>query len=145
MADDPPRSEEDEFLGYLVARAGERFLHGFTERMAQEGLTVRQANILQAVHEQDGIAAARIARRLEVSPQAMVRQIDQLCRRGLISRDPDPGPGRPVGIHLTPEGRAVVQRARRLAGEYETQIMGHLTRSEREALARALHHALERA
>ena len=142
---DERRFELDEVLGYLLVRVAHALEHGFTELMAEEGITVRQFGILAHVRRADGLGAAELARRLEVTPQSMGDQIETLCRRGLLVRDPDPGPGRRIGIHLTPAGEAVLARAGALAGRYEEQTMGHLDPAGRARLAEDLRGVLDRA
>jgi DNA-binding MarR family transcriptional regulator len=135
----------DEVLGYLIVRVAHVLEHGFTELMAEEGITVRQFGILVHAAQADGLGSAELARRLDVTPQSMGDQVETLCRRGLLQRDPDPGPGRRIGIHLTPEGRTVLGRAGALAGRYEEQTMGHLDPAQRTRLAGDLRDILARA
>lgn len=142
---DENRFPLDEVLGYLVVRVAHALEHGFTELMGEEGITVRQFGILAHAAGADGLGAAELARRLEVTPQSMGGQVETLCRRGLLRRDPDPGPGRRIAVHITPEGRSVLGRAGALAGRYEEQTMGHLDADERRRLAGELREVLRRA
>lgn len=135
----------DEVLGYLLVRVAHALEHGFTELMAEEGITVRQFGILANTARAGGLGAAELARRLNVTPQSMGDQVETLCRRGLLRRDPHPGPGRRIGIYLTPQGGAVLSRAGALAGRYEEQTMGHLDRAQRARLSDDLHEVLRRA
>ncbi len=124
-------------LGYLVVRVAAVLEHGFTELMAAEGLTVRQFGMLAQVAGEDGLTSAELARRLDVldvTAQSMGAQVDTLCRRGLLRRDPDPGRGRSVGLHITPAGEAVFGRAAALAHAYEQRTTGHLPAADRERL-----------
>ncbi len=121
-------------LGYLVVRVAAVLEHGFTELMAAEGLTVRQFGTLAQVAGEDGLTSAELARRLDVTAQSMGAQVDTLCRRGLLRRDPDPGRGRSVGLHITPAGEAVFGRAAALAYAYEQRTTGHLPAADRERL-----------
>lgn len=142
---DPPTFALDEVLGYLLGRVAHVLEHGFTDLMAAEGLTVRQFGILNHVARDPGIGSAEIARRLEITPQSMGDQVETLRRHGLLVRDPDPGPGRKIGVHLTEEGAAVLSRARRLAAAYERHTTGHLSAAERTRLAGDLREILRRA
>lgn len=134
----------DEVLGYLIVRVAHALEHGFTELMAQEGVTVRQFGILAHAAQADGLASAELARRLDVTPQSMGDQVETLCRRGLLRRDPHPGAGRPIGIHITSDGLAVLGRAGALAARYEETTMGHLSPEQRARLGEDLREVLRR-
>ena len=144
MADADPFPLDD-VLGYLIGRVAHDLQLGFTELMAGEGLTVRQFGVLNHVARSPGLASAEIARRLDVTPQSMVSHVETLCRRGLLRRDPDPGRGRPIGVHLTPEGEALLARARILARDYEDRTTGHLDAEGRRRLADGLREIRRRA
>lgn len=134
----------DEVLGYLIVRVGHALEHGFAELMVEEGITVRQFGILAHTAAADGLGSAELGRRLEVTPQSMGEQVETLCRRGLLRRDPSPGPGRRIAIHLTAAGREVLGRAGRLAGAYEERTMGHLSPERRARFAQELQEILRR-
>jgi DNA-binding MarR family transcriptional regulator len=144
MTDEDP-FQLDDVLGYLIGRVAHDLQLGFTELMAGEGLTVRQFGVLNHVARSPGLASAEIARRLDVTPQSMVSHVETLCRRGILRRDPDPGPGRAIGVHLTPEGAALLARARVLARDYEDRTTGHLDAEGRRRLASELREIRRRA
>ena len=131
-------------LGYLQVRVADALQHAFTEEMAAEGITVRQFGILAHAARADGLASAELARRLDVTPQSMGDQVETLCRRGLLRRDPHPGAGRAIGVHLTEEGGAVLGRAGALARRFEERTMGHLGPAERARFAGELHEVMRR-
>lgn len=76
--------------------------------------------------------------RLMLSPAAMTNRLDNLERRGLIRRLPDPEDRRGLLIELTRDGRRVIDQAvtRHLANE--EQILGVFTKQERRELAALL-------
>ena len=74
------------------------------------------------------LAAAPVAGRFEAS--AVVR----LEARGLIQRRPHPTDGRAMGLHPTPEGVALMQRAEQAASELELEKSKRLTNAQRKTL-----------
>ncbi|MBP2302097.1 MarR family transcriptional regulator [Azospirillum picis] len=73
-----------------------------------------------------------------VSSGAMTNRLDRLERAGLIRREPHPGDRRGVTVHLTDQGRAVIDEAVTAHVENEHAILSALTEGERDALAALL-------
>lgn len=80
-----------------------------------------------------------LAHRVVLSRTRVSRLVDELERRGLVCREPDPDDGRSVRACITPDGRAALRAAapRYLAG-IERHFLRHLDATERQAIARGL-------
>ena len=64
----------------------------------------------------------------------MVALVDHLEEAGLVERRPDPEDRRVRGLYLTRKGRAVLERAGKIAIDYETRLCAGINREEREQL-----------
>jgi DNA-binding MarR family transcriptional regulator len=64
----------------------------------------------------------------------MVALVDRLEDEGLIERRPDPGDRRVRGLYLTRKGRGVLEKAGKIAIDYETRLCAGINREEREQL-----------
>lgn len=95
-------------LGFLLAKASQRWnelLHAhFSERGYGE---VRPAygSILLPLFEEDGLRMGELARRARLAKQTMTTMVRLLERDGLVTREPDPGDGRAMRVHLTDRAR----------------------------------------
>jgi DNA-binding MarR family transcriptional regulator len=67
----------------------------------------------------------------------MTRTIAALVGGGLVARTPDPLDGRVTWLQITPEGRRLLQRARKRSDEYLGRRVRELDASDRETLERA--------
>lgn len=86
----------------------------------EERLLFPQLRCLQVLARTQGPSyAALLARALLVTPPTMTRTIDALVERGLVERQPDAANRRQIGLVITPEGQALVDR-------YEAVITAHL-------------------
>src|ERR671937_637983 len=97
-----------ENLGFLVAKASQRWNELLYERFAREGYPeVRPAygSILLPLFEQDGLRMGELARRARLSKQTMTTMVRLLERDGLVRREPDPHDGRAFRIVLTDRAR----------------------------------------
>ena len=75
----------------------------------------------------------------------MVSLIDQLENAGLAKRQPSPTDRRAREIAITPKGRRLLQRARRMISEVDDEVLTGLTAKERGELLTLLRRALESA
>ena len=64
----------------------------------------------------------------------MVALVDHLEDAGLVERRPDPEDRRMRGLHLTRKGRGALERAGKIAIDYETRLCAGINREEREQL-----------
>jgi DNA-binding MarR family transcriptional regulator len=99
-------SRED--LGFLLAKATQRWNELLAERFAAAGFTeVRPSygSALLPLYEQDGLRMGELARRAHLSKQTMTELIRRLERDGLIERRPDPSDARASLIFLTARSR----------------------------------------
>jgi DNA-binding MarR family transcriptional regulator len=78
-----------------------------------------------------------------IGSAAMTNRLDNLTRRGLVERRPNPRDGRSVLVRLTPEGATHVDDAMRRLAEREAEELRGLTREEQATLARLLRRLAE--
>jgi DNA-binding MarR family transcriptional regulator len=83
-----------------LGRLLERHLH---HGLAAHDVTAGQLMVLTSIATTAKSSRADLARRLQITPQAVGGITSQLAGRGLISRTPAP-PGLPIDLALTAEG-----------------------------------------
>jgi len=128
-ADRAPRS-----VGFLISQLGflsSRRFHAALERL---GIDPRDFLLMRFVAASDGQSQQALADRLGVPPSRMVALVDHLEDAGLVERRADPDDRRVRGLHLTRKGRGVLDRAAKIAIDYETQLCAGINREEREQL-----------
>jgi DNA-binding MarR family transcriptional regulator len=95
-------------LGFLLAKATQRWNELLTERFAEAGYAdVRPSygSALLPLYEEDGLRMGVLARRARLSKQTMTEMIRRLEADGLVDRRPDPRDGRAALIYLTARSR----------------------------------------
>lgn len=125
-------------LGYNARRAALTVIDEFVPRMAQFGLRVVDFSILSVIHHNPGITSRQLCAALALLPPNLVGKIGALESRGFLARQPHPQDGRALGLHLTPEGQALMARAEAEAVALENDAAPGLTRAERSTLIRLL-------
>ncbi len=80
------------------------------------GITYPQYLVLLALWETDGLMVSALGERLQLDSGTLTPLLKRLEARGLVSRLRAVADERRVHIHLTPEGRRLKARARKLPG-----------------------------
>jgi DNA-binding MarR family transcriptional regulator len=128
-------------VGFLLAKASQRFNERLGERFAEAGFPqVRPAygSVLMPLFEQDGLRIGEIGARSRLSKQSMTRLVAQCEADGFVERQPDPDDARASRVVLTARGRRLRTVARRVLGDLDDDIAAVLGRRQLDALRRAL-------
>ena len=129
VPDEPPRS-----VGFLLSQLGFVGSKGFAAALEPLGVGPREFLLLRFVATSEGQSQQALAERLAVPPSRMVALVDGLEDSGLIERRPDPDDRRVRGLHLTKKGRNTLERAFRIALDFEQKLCAGLEAGEREQL-----------
>ena len=128
-ANTPPRS-----VGFLISQLGFFSSKRFMEALEPLGIDPREFLLMRFVAAADGRPQHELAERLAIPPSRMVALVDRLEEAGFIERRPDPEDRRVRGLYLTRKGRGVLERAGKVAIDYETRLCAGINREEREQL-----------
>jgi DNA-binding MarR family transcriptional regulator len=130
-----PRAERaPRSVGFLISQLGFISSRRFSEALEPLGIGPRDFLLMRFVAASEGQSQQALAERLQVPPSRMVALVDHLEDAGLVERRPDPEDRRVRGLHLTRKGRGVLDRAAKIAMDYETQLCAGINREEREQL-----------
>jgi DNA-binding MarR family transcriptional regulator len=128
-AERPPRS-----VGFLISQLGFFSSKRFMEALAPVGIDPREFLLIRFVAASEGQSQQALAERLAIPPSRMVALVDRLEEAGILERRPDPEDRRVRGLHLTRKGHGVLERAGKIAIDYETRLCAGINREERELL-----------
>jgi DNA-binding MarR family transcriptional regulator len=130
-----------ENLGYLLAKASQRWNELLAEGFAEEGFPeVRPSygSVLIPLLEEDGLRMGEIARRSRLTKQTITTLV-RLCERdGLVERTPDPQDGRATIVALTARARRFEPAAERVLGRLEREVATLFGPRKRATLRSAL-------
>jgi DNA-binding MarR family transcriptional regulator len=117
-------------LGFLLAKAAQRWNELLAERFAAEGYPeVRPSygSLLVPLFEQDGLRMSELAARARLTKQTMTTMVRLLERDGLVRREPDPADGRATRVHLTERSRAFRPVAERVLRDLDRAVRADLS------------------
>ena len=130
----PVPHEAPRSVGFLISQLGFFSSRGFMEALEPVGIGPREFLLMRFVDASEGQSQQALAERVGVPPSRMVALVDHLEEAGFVERRPDPEDRRVRGLHLTRKGRGVLERAGKIAIEYETRLCAGINREEREQL-----------
>jgi DNA-binding MarR family transcriptional regulator len=142
-----PSADTDfaEFAGQLFFRLWRVSHTRIAEALESVGLTPPLFALLNLLGAREGAIQQEIGSAMGVDPSTMVSLIDELETAGLAKRRPHPTDRRAREVAITPKGRRVLERARRLAIQVEDDVLRGLTGAERRQLLTLLRRALSSA
>jgi len=118
----------------LLSQIGRAQSSRFLDGLAPLGLRPKQFALLNHVALEEGISQRRLGHRLGLEPSGLVGTIDDLEGRGLVERRADPDDRRRHALHLTAEGRGLLERGRGVAQRTAADLLGALDDREIAAL-----------
>jgi DNA-binding MarR family transcriptional regulator len=136
-----PRRATRENLGYLLAKATQRWNEVLHAEFVREGFSeVRPSygSVLIPLFEEDGLRMGELAARARLAKQTMTTLIRLAERDGLVRRDRDPEDGRAFRIFLTARARSFQPVAERVLARLDARVERRLSPAERGVLTTSL-------
>jgi MarR family transcriptional regulator, transcriptional regulator for hemolysin len=139
---EPPVTE---FTGQLFFRLWRALHVRAADALGSVGLTPPLFALLNVIGTRDGAIQQELGSALGIDRSTMVSLIDQLESAGLAKRRPSATDRRAREIAITPKGRRLLERSRRMISETEDEVLAGLSAEERSKLVSLLRRALESA
>jgi DNA-binding MarR family transcriptional regulator len=114
------------------------------ETLSEGDLTVPQLTALSRLHRFGPATTAELARREQITPQAMGATIAGLEQRDLVMRQPDSVDGRRSIVSLTPAGQAAIRSGRSAIVDQIAVVLAESFTSEEIATLDAAARLIER-
>jgi len=119
-----------------LVRAAESVTARIHRHLADVNLTLSQFGVLEALFHLGPLSQVDLAKKILRSSGNVTMVIDNLEKRGLVSRERDRGDRRYYRIHLTTSGRRLMSGVFTSHADRISKEMGILTQAEQEELAR---------
>jgi DNA-binding MarR family transcriptional regulator len=96
------------------------------QRLRPLGMAPAHYSLLMLVHTEPGLTGAELARRLDVTPQAVASLVSRLEDKGQLERRSHPRHRHVQELHLTDAGRKVLKSADAVIASIERQVTERL-------------------
>ena len=112
-------------FGILLLLASQEFVRELRAAVAKQGFDDQGRSdgyVFRALGARP-MTTSELADQLEISKQGAAQIVDDMERRGLVERHPDPSDGRARLLHLSERGRAALTVARRFHQRFERKLV----------------------
>ena len=131
--------------GHLIRRLNQIAVAVFADRVAEAGieLTPVQFAVLSTLSETEGLGQAALAGAVAHDKVTIGGVLDRMEQRGLVARRISPRDRRARELSLTPEGEALLAKAKPVIHALQDDILAGLDSAERETFLTLLQKATE--
>ncbi len=121
-------------IGYNSRRSALHLIAGFSDAMADLGLSPVEFSVLSIVHHNPGITSRSIAKTLAIQPPNLVVMIRGLEQRQWIKRKPYLEDKRAIGLHIASSAVSQIKLAESIAFKDDQARSSRLTKTEKTTL-----------
>ncbi|WP_282779562.1 MULTISPECIES: MarR family transcriptional regulator [unclassified Nocardia] len=125
-------------LAAMLGPLGRALVQAELPILERNGISMWGYAVLLGLGEDPVYTQSALAKRINADKTRIIAVLDELQRRGLITRTPDPADRRARLLSLTPEGRTLRDRTQREIQAQEEHLLSLLTPADRKAFLRAL-------
>lgn len=111
-----------ESMGFLLKRAQMAVFQDFIGTFAAADIRPAQFSVLSIIERNPGLKQTQVSAALSIKRTNFVPLLDSLEARGLVKRKAAAGDRRSYALHLTPKGRALMERLNALWAEHEQRV-----------------------
>lgn len=124
--------------GHLIRRLNQISVALFLEETAGNDLTPRQYAALKMIEEVPNIDQMTLSSMIAMDKTTMVKVIDRLMEKGLVTRTRSPEDRRINLLNVTPESQEILAEIERQLDRSEARILAPLSKSEQRAFMEML-------
>lgn len=128
----------ENYLPYLLNRAGGRIAEAFGKEMRPLGATLQIWRVLAALRERDGRRMGDLAATTSIEVSTLTRLVDGMEKKGLVVRRRAADDARAIVLHVTAGGRRLTGRILPIAQRYERVALEGFDEGEASLLKGAL-------
>lgn len=138
LAENCPRPPRRPSPSFLIAQVGAHAASQFAERLRKLKLAPRHAGILRTLNSTPAITQQTLATILGMVPSRLVVLVDEMEQWGLIERRENPNDRRRYALHITENGRSILESIGRIAREHAQALLAAISEDEQRQLATLL-------
>lgn len=119
---------------WLLGRAAARGRALAAEQLAQYGIKLWEHVVLSALSDLGPVSQAELGRAIALDRKDVAGVVSGLERRGLLTREPDPGDRRAVIVEITADGTRLARQCARAGITANEQLLADLSPAEQAQL-----------
>jgi DNA-binding MarR family transcriptional regulator len=137
------RDSDRDDLGAMFGRVTRRLMEAEAPLLAANGLTMWEYVVLARLAREPAPSQLMLAREIGHDKTRLIALLDQLQRRGLIDRRPDPADRRSHTISITKQGRSAHASTQAAIRQMESEFLADLKPGQQRSLLTVLQRLAE--
>ncbi|MEM6681849.1 MAG: MarR family transcriptional regulator [Pseudomonadota bacterium] len=129
-----PSFDLDQYVPYLLNRAGSVEAQTFTQLLAQHNISISTWRILAALNQYDDQSMGELSRSTSIEISTLSRTIAALEKQGLVKRARKSADARVVSVQMTQPGQRITNSIIPEAIAHETARLADFSDQERRTL-----------
>ncbi len=125
-------------IGYWLITTHQAYLRAFNEKLAPQGITFRQAQVLGWLAAEGPLTQTELAARMLIEPPTLVGILDRAEQAGLIKRRVSRTDRRSKEVHLLPGAKILWEKIVQCGREMRSQATDGLSAKEVDMLIQLL-------
>ena len=121
-------------ISLQLKRLQQKIRTAFNEGMSAHGVPVAQSELLYQLLQYDGQTHQQLAKQLGVSSPTVTILVDELVKKGLVTRQVDQRDGRIKRVFLTDAARAIEAAGKTIKQAIDTKLLAGFSVDERRQL-----------
>lgn len=121
-------------IGYQLRLAQVAIFRDFSKALGEYEITPGLFGVLVLIEANAGMKQTELARAIHLDRSTVVNVIDNLEAMTLVERRPVDGDRRSKALFLTPHGKTLLQKLKRLVAEHEKRLARNLSPADRAKL-----------
>lgn len=126
-------------ISHQLRRVEQLAADRFARLVGENGLTLRQYEVLAAANEQPGLSQSDLVVATGIDRSTLADMMNRLEKRGWVARAPSDKDARANAVSLTPAGLSTFQSAVQHARAADAAILDALSRPKAKAFEATLH------
>lgn len=128
----------DNYLSYLLSRAGHTVYREFHGQVQQAGLSSLEWRVLATLSDGDGLTVGELAREVLAEQSTLTKLVQRMEQAGWVQRGADETDARRTLVFETRQGKAIVSTLLKAAKKHEAQLLDRFNPNEVAALKKIL-------
>ncbi len=127
-----------EYLGHLLGVTSKALGRKATSRIRKFNLTIQQFGLLNTLYNEDRLTSQELVIRLKADSSSIMSLVDQLEKKGLITREPGIRDRRIKYLALTEKALSMRDALVKEVDDFDRELMKQITVDENRQLTKAL-------
>lgn len=128
----------DNYLSYLLSRAGHTVYREFHAQVHLAGLSSLEWRVLATLSDGDGLTVGELAHEVLAEQSTLTKLVQRMEHAGWVQRGADESDARRTLVFETTQGRAVVSPLLKAAKKHEAKLLNSFSLAEIAALKKVL-------